>query len=275
MTLVSVIIPCYNCESFIHETIDSVLKSSYTNLEIILVNDGSEDNTANIIEILALEYESIFCFHIENSGPSVARNLAIKSAKGEIILPLDSDDKIDSEYIFKAINLFKQKPDLKVVYCNAQFFGDKNNKWLLPKFSLELLAQNNMIFISSFFKKADWEKIKGFDENMLTGIEDWDFWIRMLQNGGEVHRIEYIGFYYRIYGKSRSDLLYLDDKEQKMNTYIFNKHKDFFLNYLPDPINLFHDLDKVNTAYLKLQNKPIVKMYLSVSNFIKKLKSNT
>lgn len=275
MDLISIVIPCYNCEEYIVETVQSVLDSDYKNIEIILVNDGSKDKTASIIDTIAKKYGNISAFHIENNGPSKARNIAISKAKGEYILPIDGDDKIDANYISKAHHIISNSPQIKVVYCNAEYFGDKTGAWFLPDFSYELLATSNMIFISAMFRKSDWEKIGGFDEKMIHGIEDWDFWISMLKDGGKVYRLDYTGFYYRITIQSRTIKLFKEGKIKQMYQYIFNKHKDFFITYLTDPLNLIYQLEKANHELDKLKNKSFVKIYLYLSNLNKKIRKRS
>src|SRR5690606_28203564 len=118
-----------------------------------------------------------------NQGPSIARNHGIRKAKGVFILPLDSDDIISSDYISEAIKAFKSDPEVKVVYCEAEKFGEKEGKWKLKPFSLKRLALDNMIFVSALYKKKDWEACGGYSEDMVWGREDWEFWITMLKNG--------------------------------------------------------------------------------------------
>lgn len=286
MNLVSVIIPCYNCEKYVLETVQSVLYSDYSPIEIILINDGSTDNTLKIITQLAELNPTISVYNIENSGPSKARNIAISKAKGDYILPLDGDDKIDSQYISKAIKILSTDSSIKVVYCNAEYFGEKKGSWNLPEFNLKRLALNNMIFVSAMFRKSDWEEISGFDEKMIYGIEDWDFWISMLKNGGNVFKIDFTGFYYRITNQSRTNKLFKDGKLDLMHQYLFNKHKDFFLSYLTNPLNLIHQLEITKFQLLnakheielaknelhKIKNKSFVKQYLYLSNLNKKIR---
>jgi glycosyltransferase involved in cell wall biosynthesis len=286
MNLVSVIIPCYNCEKYVLETVQSVLYSDYSPIEIILINDGSTDDTLKIITQLAELNPTISVYNIQNSGPSKARNIAISKAKGDYILPLDGDDKIDSQYIAKALNILVTNPSIKVVYCNAEYFGEKSGSWNLPEFNLKRLALNNMIFISAMFRKIEWENISWFDENMIYGIEDWDFWISILKDGGKVHKIDYTGFYYRITKQSRTNKLFKNGKLDLMHQYLFNKHKEFFLRYLTNPLSLNHQLEitkfqlsnakheieSANNELHKIKNKSFVKQYLYFSNLNKKIR---
>jgi glycosyltransferase involved in cell wall biosynthesis len=167
----------------------------------------------------------------ENGGLSSARNAGINTAKGVFILPLDADDKIGAEYCELAVKEFDKYADLKVVYCLAEKFGEEQGLWQLPEFSLKLLAKNNIIFCSAFFKKRDWIESGGYDEKMIYGLEDWEFWIHILKSGGRVKRIEMICFFYRVKKVSMAKNLNLD-KTEFLNIYVNKKHVDFFLIYL-------------------------------------------
>lgn len=141
--LVSVIIPVYNSELFIDETMLSVINQSYSKLEIILIDDGSMDNSGILCENWALKDNRISVWHIDNCGPSKARNFGISKATGNYILPVDSDDKIDSTYIEKAVAILQDNADIGIVYCEARLFGSVNEKWSLPKYSIrEMLIRN-------------------------------------------------------------------------------------------------------------------------------------
>jgi len=234
--LVSVVIPCYNQAVFIEETVNSVLASIYPAIEVILINDGSTDNTEEVCKRLTARYTNVFYFFQPNSGPSVARNYGIREANGLYILPLDSDDLISNDYISRAIEVFESDPEVKVVYCEAEKFGEKSGKWNLKPFSLEKLAlNNNMIFVSALYKKKDWEECGGYSEDMVWGREDWEFWISMLKNGGKVVKLPIIGFYYRIRTNSRRKGM-TSERKEKIIAYINRKHKDFIYKQLNGPL---------------------------------------
>lgn len=193
---VSVIVPCYKCENYITECVDSVLASSYKNVEIIVVNDGSPDNVLNVLE----KYKKSSIIKIinqDNQGLSAARNNGIKKATGKYILPLDSDDKIAPDYIEKAIAEFERNPNLGIVYCQAEFFGEKSVPWELETYNFPRILSRNCIFCSAVFKKSDWEKAGGYKAEMIYGIEDYEFWISLIEKGAQVYQIPEVLFYYR------------------------------------------------------------------------------
>ena len=183
---ISIIVPCYNQAEFLDDALESVQKQSFRNWECIIVNDGSADRT----EVLGKQWEKTDArfkyYYQKHSGVSKARNYGIIQAKGRYILPLDADDKLGVDYIKRALSRMDQNKELKLVYCKAKIFGEVEKDWILPEFKLSSLAANNMIFCSSIFKKSDWEMVGGYDENMKEGYEDWEFWIALLKNGGEV-----------------------------------------------------------------------------------------
>ena len=247
--LVSIIVPCYNQEAFISETITSILGSDFTNFEIIIVDDGSTDLSLEIVENWRKKDPRIQHFLQLNGGPSVARNHAIRKASGRYILPVDGDDLISREYISHAVRVLEEQHEVKVVYCQAEKFGAENKPWMLKPFSRPALAQGNMIFVSAMFRKTDWEKAGGFAEEMTWGFEDWEFWISMLKETGEVVQLPFVGFYYRIQKKSRRKSV---NQKGRQLTYSFinQKHKEFIYQHLNGPIRKSKTWSKpINTIY--------------------------
>ena len=124
MKTVSVIIPVYNVEKYLTKSLDSVVNQTYTNLEIICVNDGSPDNSAKILEAFAKKDSRIKIINQENKGLSGARNTGIESATGDYIVFLDSDDWIDAEVIENAVE--KAVDVDTVMWGYVREFGDKS-----------------------------------------------------------------------------------------------------------------------------------------------------
>lgn len=227
--LISVIVPCYNQAEYMDECLASVLAQTYQNWECIIVNDGSPDNTEEIALQWTAKDPRFKYLKKENGGLSFARNAGIEIAKGEWILPLDSDDRIGNQYLELAEKEFNN--GYTVIYCKAELFGVKTGTWNLPEFNLQTLSYTNLIFCTAFFKKEDWLAIGGYDTEMIYGFEDWEFWIRLLKNGDKkVFRINSVQFFYRT--KTESMITNLkDEKKIKMFKIIEQKHLDFFHRY--------------------------------------------
>lgn len=232
MTDVSVIIPCYNHGQYIDETINSVQNQTHQNFEIIVVNDGSTDEKT--IEVLKrIKNPKIKVIHTSNQGLPSARNNGIKEAQSEIILPLDSDDKIAPTYIEEAFKIMKANYEVGIVYCQAELFGAKKGKWVLPEYSITKMLFNNVIFASSFFWRDDWVKANGYNANMKYGYEDWDFWLSILSMGKKVFQIPQFLFFYRIEKKSMIHLLSPQQKIE-MHRQLFLNHQEFFRDHLSE-----------------------------------------
>lgn len=151
--LVSIIIPIYNSAQFLHRCIDSVLKQDYTNIEIILVNDGSKDDSPAICDKYAIENTNVTVLHIPNGGASLARKRGIEIAKGEYLSFIDSDDYVAKNYI-SALYAAVYKYHTQVASCHVQITtaNDKIKK-KSPSF-ISLLTEN--MLMHRFFYYEFW-----------------------------------------------------------------------------------------------------------------------
>lgn len=203
-SLVSVIVPCYNQGEYLAEALESVLVQTYCNWECIVVDDGSTDNSKEVALSFCNKDKRFKYIWQENHGPSVARNNAIANSQGRYILPLDGDDKIHKDYIYYAATLLNKREDVKIVYCRAELFGLGTGEWELLDFNIDKFLLSNNIFCSAMFRRSDYNQTNGYNQNMKEGLEDWDFWLSILERGGTVYKIPYVFFYYRIKEKSRN-----------------------------------------------------------------------
>ena len=253
MKKVSVIIPCYNQAQFAEEAILSALHQTYPNIEIVCINDGSTDNSAEVIQKLAQKYKQIVFFdEKENRGVIASRNIAINAAAGEYILPLDADDTIEPEYIEEAVKVLDNNPDIGIVYSKARLFGIKNKEWKLPDYSKSHILYSNCIFVSALFRKKDFIALGGYKEYMKDGYEDWDLWLSFVENGFNVHRINKILFNYRKYkGANRSAQI---NKPKMINIYknILKNHIKLYMEDESFAANVFLATEKKLKKYKKL-----------------------
>ncbi|MHC1697484.1 MAG: glycosyltransferase family 2 protein [Geobacteraceae bacterium] len=197
MPKVSVIIPCYNQGIYLDEAIDSVLDQTYEDFEIIIVNDGSTDEFTNR---LLTDYRKprTRVLQTRNQGLATARNSGIAEARGEFILPLDADDKIGAGYLEQGVALLEHQPKVGIVYCRGELFGGRTGEIAAPPFSRLGMLASNLIFCSALFRKADWQRVGGYNPDMIHGCEDWDFWLSLLEQGLSVARLPEVFFYYRV-----------------------------------------------------------------------------
>ena len=226
---VSIIIPCYNQGQYISEAIESALNQTYNNIEIVCYNDGSSDNSSEVIAKYAQKYNNIiFIDSKENKGVIQARNTAIESCNGEYILPLDADDKIDATYIEKAAKILDTMPNVGIVYCKAEFFGAKTGEWPIPPYDSNKIVYFNCIFNCSLFRKTDFEMAGGYKDYMTEGLEDWDLWLSLIEQGLDVYRIDEVLFAYRQQQeKTRNDIP--KEIEDKLFKLILTNHLNLYL----------------------------------------------
>lgn len=267
-TLVSIIVPCYNQSQYLDEALQSVMQQFYKDWECIIVNDGSTDSTEEIAKKWVSKDVRFKFINQSNLGVSAARNTGVKFSKGSFVLCLDADDLISGDYIQLAIEAFLNNTDLSLVYSKAEKFGEQKGKWDLPEFSLKRLAQSNIIFNAAFFKKEDWQRIGGFDENMKEGLEDWEFWINLLKDGAQVFQIPKVCFFYRINKQSRNRSI-LSSHYKTLYEYISKKHIDFFIKQIgsyPELVKKMNKMKRDNEA-LKYSRSNALKVILNTLTF--------
>lgn len=273
---VSVVVPCYNQGVYLTEALDSVLHQTYYDWECIIVNDGSNDETEKIAHSFCDKDHRFKYMCTNNQEVSAARNTGIDKARGKYILPLDGDDKISQIYIEEAVRILESKSNnVKLVYCKAEFFGIQSGIWNLPKYSFEKLLESNIIFVSAIFKKEDWAYVGGFDGN-VNGAEDWEFWISILKNGGEVVCLPFVGFYYRKKEMSKFTSLTAENRLQH-RAYIYKKHAAVIHEVFGNPIELSNrvksleiEIQNIKVYYNELLNNIVFKFYFMISKYIKK-----
>lgn len=267
---VSIIIPCFNCEKFIAETLDSALAQTYNNIEIVIIDDCSTDNSAEIIDSYVQKHDNIiFLKNEENKGVIFSRNRAIKTATGEYILPLDADDKIAPTYIEKASKILDEKPEIGIVYCKANLFGAKNKKWNLPEYNEFKIKYENIIFVSSLFRKSDFEKVGGYKEYMKCGYEDWDLWLSFIERGIKPYQIPEVLFFYRKHKQPSRDAFCQQNKTEMLKQ-IFKNH---FKLYFEDKkfISTYFEtekLDEINKKYGKYKKLFYTLIAITIIEFI-------
>ncbi|MDY3362430.1 glycosyltransferase family 2 protein [Riemerella anatipestifer] len=161
-SMVSIIIPVYNTEKYLEKCINSIVEQTYTNWELLLINDGSQDDSLSICEKYANEYSNIYVFSQENKGPSAARNIGIDNAHGQYICFVDSDDWVDDNYLEIFIGNMSENEDMMVVQDHKRIINDKIIRYTN--------GYNNEIFelpkdLSSLIK--EYKFIQGYSVNKL------------------------------------------------------------------------------------------------------------
>ena len=252
--LISIIVPCYNQAQYLDECLQSVQDQTFENWECIIVDDGSIDDTENIVKNWIAKDTRFRNFKQTNKGVASARNFGIQRAKGKWILPLDGDDKIGIDYLTLASKEFDNDYDL--IYCNAEFFGSTKGDFSPGPYSYSQLLLDNCFFVSSFFKKEKWASAGGFDSQLIDGFEDWEFFINILNPNSKVLKLDNLGFYYRRKEISRDKLIQKDkEKFNASYNYIYKKHLQKYIFPQENGIYYYRKNLFINKEYEQLKEK--------------------
>ena len=204
--LVSIVIPTYNYGHFIRETIDSILRQTYGNYEIVIIDDGSTDNTK---EVLSPYLERVNYFYQENRGLSAARNQGTRLAKGELILFLDADDFLLPHMLQEQVAALQKNPDLGFVICGWHTVNETGTVisdvelWHgLPELTAESWIKWRPLLPSATVFRRHWlEKVDGFSTEAFPA-EDIDCVLRMIAKGCQSAWVKRIGVCYRQHGQT-------------------------------------------------------------------------
>lgn len=211
--LISVVIPAYNAEQFLDETLESVLSQTYENWECIIVNDGSTDNTESIAKKWCEKDARFRYFYKENSGASDTRNFGIKEARGEYIAFLDADDLYMPNFLEVCIeNLVEKDVDL-VAPKMLEFWDvqneviedeDKKDYLYSGKEGIALFLHSNRITMALLCKKSVMDEVGGFTWHKKA--EDLHCWLKVLFAGYKIYRLGEYYAYRRTHNNSWSSM---------------------------------------------------------------------
>jgi glycosyltransferase involved in cell wall biosynthesis len=252
--LISIIIPCYNDARYITQAVDSARKQNFVNKEIIVVDDGCNVETKEVLKFLEPKIDLLLIQ--ENKGTSAARNVGIDKAKGDYIVVLDSDDFFDAKFCEKAVEVFDGNNDIKLITCYTQRFNDIGPVDIIRPDQATVVdfLKYNCAMGSSSFRKKDWEKCGGYDEAMKIGFEDWEFYIRLLKNGGRSFVIPEVLLHYRLSQQSRTKNA--NKIKYEIFRSIITKHKELYIYYFDDFIcHLLSRLEIIENSEKKIANK--------------------
>ena len=208
--VVSIIMPAFNAGLYIEESITSVINQTYQNWELIIINDGSSDNTADIAAWLASKDSRIYLINQQNKKLSGARNTGVRAAKGEWIAFLDADDLWVPEKLEKQLLYADKNPDCGLIFSDGFKFYDDLLENRVPYETIsgsftaaemyKLQYHGNYIpVLSVIVKKKHFDAIGFLDEdpNLYGGCEDWDYWLQFAIHGVSFYGIDEKLFYYR------------------------------------------------------------------------------
>lgn len=229
---VAAVVTCYNLGEYIYEALESLCRQTLKDVETVIIDDGSTDPfTAARLD--ALSREGWRVIRTENRGLPAARNLGIRETRAPYLCSVDADDILMPEYFEKAAAALDANPRAGFVSCFYELFDEAEGVYRYTKPRLpEMLARNEAVGVSVFRRQA-WLDAKGYCES-LPALEDWDFWISILEKGWQGTVLPEILFKYRI----RTGSMYSETKKPanyaRNTAMIVARHRDLFATYLDE-----------------------------------------
>ncbi|GAA2339033.1 glycosyltransferase family A protein [Streptomyces cuspidosporus] len=191
--VVSVVIPCHDYGHYLPQAVQSVLAQTYPDWELVVVDDGSTDDTAAVARSLIAGHPDrrIRLLEQANAGVSAARNAGIAATTGRYVLPLDADDVIAPTMLERTVAVLDDRPDIAIVSTDVSVFTDDGlpaQALKLPAYDKDLLLRRLIMFYCSLYRREVWQTVGGYAEDMRAG-EDWDFWIASAEHGFTAHHL--------------------------------------------------------------------------------------
>jgi len=265
--LVSIIVPCYKQAHFLKESLQSVLDQTYSNWQCIIVNDGSPDNTESIAQQWCNKDKRFSYLYKENGGLPSARNTGIAISKGEFIVCLDADDILHSNFLNQLVPQLQLNDNLGIVSCYRYFFRNNKtniiNEYKASGSTYRDIMFENKLMPSSIYRRKCWDDLGGYDETMIKGFEDWEFWLNITKRGWEFKFVEEFLFFYR---KAKKSMLVdtINNHAEANMEYIFRKHKELYTAH-------FDNTAEVLFYYIKTHRKGKMEIKNSLEYKIGKL----
>lgn len=177
--VVSIIIPNFNYAAYLAEAIESALNQDYPSKEVIVVDDGSHDDSLAIARRFPVQLIAQ-----ANRGLAAARNAGAACAKGRYYVFLDADDTLDQSYVSKTVHtLHALPPTVAFAYTHVQTFGAESRRIEPGSFSVRAMVKANLAHASSLIRAEAFKRVQGYDESWHTAFEDHELWLRLLSRG--------------------------------------------------------------------------------------------
>lgn len=222
----TIVITCFNYGNYLAEAIDSALAQSCSPVEVIVVDDGSTDDTRQV----ALHYrDRITYLYQANSGVSAARNAGIRIARGEFVLTLDADDTLDRDCVAKCVNHLQANPEAGFVYTQARSFGRLQRNTTYPDYDLKRLKKQNFVNHSALVRTSIM-RAHMYDESFTGGLEDWNLFLTFAELGIHGVLLDEPLLNYRTHTDRTSRLDSLEYRSRRSRLEVVRAHPDLYTN---------------------------------------------
>jgi glycosyltransferase involved in cell wall biosynthesis len=266
---VSVVMPVYDAGQALEQALDSVAAQTFTDRELVIVDDGSRDPTTLTLLDAAATRPGVWLHRTPNRGPSRARNLAIEHARGAYILPLDADDWLEPPYLAKTAPLLDADPGLGVVHTWVGLTGEHHGVWRTGPFALPDLLSNCTVHVTSLYRREIWQQAGGYDPIFVDSSEDWDLWLSAIEHGWRGACVPEVLAWYRRSPRSRERAARRPGVPRKRMRDMVSKHRALYERHLEDAVaGLYEELMQSGATLERIYNHPAVRAGLAVRRLL-------
>jgi glycosyltransferase involved in cell wall biosynthesis len=228
---VSVLVPCFNQGAFLDEAVDSVLAQTFDDYEIVIVDDGStDDSTRRKLE--GYQRPKTRVLRTRNRGLPAARNAAAAAAGGSVFCALDADDRLEPSWFEKGLAVLDGERSIAFVSHWLDTFGDEQWTWRPERCDLPAMLARNAINGAALVRREAFEAVGGYDERMRDGCEDWDFWLRLIERGFRGAIVPEVLFHYRRTAGSMSRVMLGELEYRAPLQALIDRHADSYRAHL-------------------------------------------
>ena len=228
---VSVVVTCYDLGRYLGEALDSVLAQTVSDVEILVVDDGSTaPETVSLLASLARPRTRVV--RIDNRGLSGARNVGIAETTGRYLCFLDADDVLEPTCLERSLEVLERDPDVAFVSHWVRSFGGTEEEWRPERCDFPALLDMNTVNGAALVRRAPVLAVGGFDETLRVGCEDWDLWIGLVARGYRGVILPEVLFRYRRRADSMSRLMNQEGWHPELYAALVRKHRESFRQHL-------------------------------------------
>jgi len=241
--LISVVITNYNYAEYVGQAIESVLNQTHDNLEIIVINDGSSDDSDQVIQGYVASHPQIIYVNQDNIGANLTRNIGLGMAHGEYVFLLDADNVLNPSHLEQVCSV-AESAAADVVYTDLQYFGESDALLTMPEFDIDILKAENVIDTAALIRKECVGDNRFDPELNRKFLQDWDFFLGLALKGAKIVKASGVSVQYRIHGRQNGNTgatIERLDEYVAVYQYIIGKYTKLYPSQFPGHVQWSND----------------------------------
>jgi glycosyltransferase involved in cell wall biosynthesis len=259
---VSVVVPVFNAGARLRRALASVAAQTYTDLEVVVVDDGSTDHRTREILAAAARRPGVRVHRTPNQGPAAARNAAIERARGAYLVPLDADDHLDPAFLARTVPLLDADPTAGLVHTWIGLVGGHRGVWR-TSFSLAELLARCTLHVTALYRRELWADVGGYDPSFREGAEDWDFWLSAAARGWRGRSVPEVLAYYRRSPASRERTARAAGVSGRLMRALVAKHRALYETHLEDVMaSMYEQRTALSVTLERFYRHPALRLLL-------------